>query len=1166
MHRVKNKIVTLLLALGIAFQIMPCIYAEEADNGMFIDENFDAYTDTSQIKTFSFPNPVDVIDDEKNGKALKLKLTADQDNTMFTYNFKEPIKTGCYRLSYRVNPGEGVSTHVTIDDSSAANHFTTMFMEWTGKFSSGYCWVDPKFTLGTFPKRKWYTVTSVIDLDSGAATVTMEDEEGNTYVAPNKSLQMDSTRITDISRIRFQMWSNANSESLFDDIKFEKVPYGAGVEKIGPGNIASNIRECKATVNISNYTSEKALANIEYDIYDDNNVFLETRNVKQEIEPDKTTPVEIDLDVGKYGIFNARIHTEISNGSGTKKESYDTEYSYSKITGQKNGYNSNFVTACFDFRTPYNDSVVELADIAGLGEFRNGLYWWECEEEKGVYNFPDTMTVGFDKLHDAGMDDLLILMGHNPLYMDNIPSSGVVMPDTDEAVEAFGKWCGAVAEYYKGKVNNFEIWNEPNVNGFNVRSAGGTYYTKLLRTAHKYIKAANPNAKVIGLGGANYDYMKGCLEADPDMLQYCDAVSIHPYDSNYKDDPKFPDKWLKQFADLKELMAQYGEVKPIWNTEMGWAVYDDSNYDNPWHDPSTEHQQAQNLVMAATVLQAYNAAEKMYIYCFMDPGTDNEEAEHRWGILTNYQQTADGGLHTKKSYVAISAYNNFMSDTTEYEKSAEKDLSKTAAYSYKLKDGGNLGILWSKFKGEMLSLNLGCDSVELYDMYGNFIDTMHSDNGVFYFGVSENLYYIKGRFASFELADEKFSYENYCLSGPVSDTVSLYIGSDDQKAYTVKNEVTSSDFEFDTELTMSGEPIKLSYKSIGSNDGKFPIRIKIYDGERLVFVNDDFITICNSTNVEISAKQVSKYNDTRWQLEAKIENAANEMELSGKCTVVAPNEFADILEPIQFKSIKPKSSKTLIFNIPEFIKKRTKNVVVKVESDNGYSEEYKQAMDFTSAKYAYTKPKIDGVVSQNEWNTGCAAADDEYNVNVLLFAADHVWKGKEDLSIPRIQLMWDEDNFYLHATVCDDHYTLIPDAAILWDLWKYDSLQFGIEDINGNGAGAVNKAFTEIGVAQKESGEACVYRYSSLYGKSSEEIANCEAAVKKDGNMMVYELSIPWTELFTDDYILDPNKKYGFSMLVNDNDGSGRWGFINYNDGIGVTKDAVLFGKLKLYK
>jgi len=37
-------------------------------------------------------------------------------------------------------------------------------------------------------------------------------------------------------------------------------------------------------------------------------------------------------------------------------------------------------------------------------------------------------------------------------------------------------------------------------------------------------------------------------------------------------------------------------------------------------------------------------------------------------------------------------------------------------------------------------------------------------------------------------------------------------------------------------------------------------------------------------------------------------------------------------------------------------------------------------------------------------------------------------------------------------------------------------------------------------------------------------------------------------------------------MLVNDNDGQGRWGWINYNDGIGETKDAVLFGKLNIYK
>ena len=35
-------------------------------------------------------------------------------------------------------------------------------------------------------------------------------------------------------------------------------------------------------------------------------------------------------------------------------------------------------------------------------------------------------------------------------------------------------------------------------------------------------------------------------------------------------------------------------------------------------------------------------------------------------------------------------------------------------------------------------------------------------------------------------------------------------------------------------------------------------------------------------------------------------------------------------------------------------------------------------------------------------------------------------------------------------------------------------------------------------------------------------------------------------------------------MIVNDNDGAGRWGWVEYGSGIGVVKDGTQFGYLRL--
>ena len=62
----------------------------------------------------------------------------------------------------------------------------------------------------------------------------------------------------------------------------------------------------------------------------------------------------------------------------------------------------------------------------------------------------------------------------------------------------------------------------------------------------------------------------------------------------------------------------------------------------------------------------------------------------------------------------------------------------------------------------------------------------------------------------------------------------------------------------------------------------------------------------------------------------------------------------------------------------------------------------------------------------------------------------------------------------------------------------------------------------------------------------------------------VYELQIPWSELFWEGYVPDPSKEYHFSLMANDNDGSGRRGWIEYCSGIGTHKDVTLFGTMNL--
>ena len=69
-----------------------------------------------------------------------------------------------------------------------------------------------------------------------------------------------------------------------------------------------------------------------------------------------------------------------------------------------------------------------------------------------------------------------------------------------------------------------------------------------------------------------------------------------------------------------------------------------------------------------------------------------------------------------------------------------------------------------------------------------------------------------------------------------------------------------------------------------------------------------------------------------------------------------------------------------------------------------------------------------------------------------------------------------------------------------------------------------------------------------------------------NGSETIYELKIPWGELFGPDFRINSVNSVNFCVLINDNDGGGRRGWIELSGGIGTVKDASQFVKIPLVK
>jgi len=169
------------------------------------------------------------------------------------------------------------------------------------------------------------------------------------------------------------------------------------------------------------------------------------------------------------------------------------------------------------------------------------------------------------------------------------------------------------------------------------------------------------------------------------------------------------------------------------------------------------------------------------------------------------------------------------------------------------------------------------------------------------------------------------------------------------------------------------------------------------------------------------------------------------------------------------------------------------------------------------------------------------------------------WHGIADLSAS-CKLAMDDDFLHLRFCVRDDIHNVIDEKSE--EAWEFDSVQFSIDPT------AEGKDKTEITVFQNSSGVSSAYKNSNFWtpelpaGITSRGIIpDADISVNRTTDETVYSISIPLTQL----YPLSANcREFGFSWLVNDNDGSGRK-YIQWSSGIGVSKNAALFGIAKCF-
>lgn len=255
---------------------------------------------------------------------------------------------------------------------------------------------------------------------------------------------------------------------------------------------------------------------------------------------------------------------------------------------------------------------MEMLSEAGFKWVRMDFFWANIEKEKGVYDFSayDGLVSSLNKHH---IKALFILDYGNPLY-----DKGMA-PHSTEAVNAFAKWAAASVSHFAGNGFLWEMWNEPNI-GFWKPEPNVNDYIQLALATGKAIKNAAPGEAFIGPATSEIPlrFLESCFKAG--LLQYWDAVSVHPY---RRDDPETV---LKDYKAVYKLIKKYAPDKkdiPVISSEWGYSAA-----------LPRFNEKKQGAMLAREFLTNLSYGIPLSIwYDWHNDGEDRKETEHNFGTV-----------------------------------------------------------------------------------------------------------------------------------------------------------------------------------------------------------------------------------------------------------------------------------------------------------------------------------------------------------------------------------------------------------------------------------------------------------------------------------------------------------------------------------------------------
>ncbi|MEV4360022.1 hypothetical protein [Nonomuraea sp. NPDC049625] len=753
-------------------------------------------------------------------------------------------------------------------------------------------------------------------------------------------------------------------------------------------------------------------------------------------------------------------------------------------------------------------ALIRTLALAGFSHIRDSLEWPRVESgSPGNYAVDPRFDAMIADAKANGIIPLLVTGYRNPLY------DGGRTPSTPDGLAAYGRYQSWWLKHFAGTTNDIETYNEYYMAGFNDSACGitGACFLQLIKAAYEQTHKDNPNANVIADVGPN----KGDTTFRDQLLSlgglaYVDSINAHIYTfPGPEGDLDTQIQSLRTAAD-----AHGGAGKPIWISEEGYPTA-------PSFGGSMLDQARKSI--RNDVIMIANGVSQFYWYDALNDGTNLDDKESTFGLL----QAPAGpiaGMAPKPGLVAKATTIRALTGLAY----SGRDTLPSPLYSYRFGSGASTTrVLWSTGTGTS-SVNLTTSSpLEVTDMYGHKT-TLTPVGGVVNLTVDQDPLFVKGPATAVSqqskpelkvaAADPSNSIEPTAVTvtlkgtarnlGPRAVTIA---GRTKQvlvtpgKDATVTIPVPASD-------TLGSRHLVATVARNGRPTARLVAWTSVEPATKIRIIPQiaQVSPLQAGLGVELTntrATAAATIQDLTWTI-------AGQKGTAGAGQSIAPGQKATISVPVS--GLQPWKA-------------------------------YAYTVDLTTSDG--NKVSAKGTTAFNPIVPSATTPSSSINLTTDAgwIAFTRPWGGPADLS-GAASLQYDATGLTINAAVTDDVFSQTGTAATLW---RGDSLQFAISD----GLPGESPSATEIGAALLPAGPA-VYTFGTSDGSPAGTTPGATAAIARADGVTSYQVKVPWAAL---GFQSQPAGPVAIALALNEDDGAGRAGALQWASGIVTGKTTTLF-------